>query len=122
MTEFNPRPWLCSARHARYWCSVTSAASSSNMVASCSLCVAAGLTTCVSSLASAPGANAHIDVAQFPEYWRNDGRNETSRGRSSPRIGKNSRPATVTASSTGSMFPSPYPSCAWWPRNRNPLR
>jgi hypothetical protein len=55
----------------------------------------------LSSLASAPGAKAHVADAQLPAYWRIEGRNDTRSGRRLPRTGKKSSPPTMAARSSG---------------------
>jgi hypothetical protein len=60
------------------------------------------------SLSSVPGANAQTADAQLPAYCRIDGRKDTRSGRRLPRMGKDTRPATMTMiSHTGDMFVTP---------------
>src|ERR1700736_4726470 len=74
----------------------------------------------LSSLASAPGANAHVAEAQLPAYWRNEGRNDTRSGRRLPRMGKNSSPARIAPSTSGDeKLVTAKPFHAGCPQNRN---
>ncbi len=100
-TEYRPRPWLCSARHA-VTCWVNTSATTGSQPKSMYWSTVFGAARVTRfSFCSAPGVKVHTAEAQLPAYCRMAGRKDTRSGRKLPSTGKKHSPINRTNVSHG---------------------